>query len=138
MPTVQKPITTKQIRTEYGVMYHYTKKRAGVHIIQTSAICSALQRIGPFACQVSTQIGKLLLQVISLSERQSISVARTHADRHIHIHSSTHACTHPRTHTVSLHPRTHAVSLHSRTQTNICAEVHHHHLSRIVRTRQFY
>src|SRR6218665_3552468 len=102
MPTVQKPITTKQIRTEYGVMYHYTKKRAGVHIIQTSAICSALQRIGPFACQVSTQIGKLLLQVISLSERQSISVARrqtsthtpTHADRHPHIYSRTHADRH--------------------------------------------
>src|SRR6218665_1219118 len=33
MPTVQKPITTKQIRTEYGVIYHYTKNRAGVHII---------------------------------------------------------------------------------------------------------
>src|SRR6218665_2273665 len=115
MPTVQKPITTKQIRTEYGVMYHYTKKRAGVHIIQTSAICSALQRIGPFACQVSTQIGKLLLQVISLSERQSISVARTQTD----IYTSTHARTHPRTHTVSMLPRTHAVSLHSRRQTSM-------------------
>jgi len=57
---------------------------------------------------------------------------QSHTGIHARIHARTHA--HPRR-----HPGTHAhADIHARTQTNICAEVHHLHLSRIVRIRKVY